>query len=94
MIHYLRLSQIHERLSDIEYELQCGFSAEVETNLMAEQTALKEEKSQLEKEADDYRAGYDAGWEFHMGSGYNASDESVTRSRHWLNGFNQAGEDS
>lgn len=52
-----------------------------------------------EQQEQDYRDGYDAGWEFHMGSGelHEAPDEihfDDERRSHWMAGFTDAGLDS
>ena len=93
MIHFGRHMQILDRLKDIEHELDCGFSAEVETNLYQEQKELKEEQARLNAEEKEYREGYEAGRAYHM-DGVPMKDEWLGRFGFFRQGFDAAGQDS
>lgn len=86
-----RMDEIRERLAEIEHELSCGFSAEVETNLYNEQAILERELEVLEH--DEYWEGYRAGVEFHIDC-VPMKDEWLDRSGAFSRGFDQAGQDS
>ena len=93
MIHYNAISRIEDRLREINSLLECGFSAEVETNLYQEQRELNDEVERLRAEQEEYRDGYEAGQQFHM-DGVPMKDEWLGRSDMFHQGFTSAGEDS
>lgn len=92
MIHYQRIDEIADLLHAMEDDVDDHSSAEVTVNRIVERLKLENELKKLKKEQEEYRDGYDAGREFHMGGVMR--DEWRGRWGAFRRGFDAAGDDS
>lgn len=94
MIHYKEIADIKDRIHTIESDLGYYDPIGPERDEMeAEILELQTDLARLEKEAEDYREGYEAGRQFHM-DGVPMRDEWQGRFGMFSRGFDDAGADS
>jgi len=94
MIHYQRLAEICEEIKEKQFGIMYGnLDDEDINNYQSDIQALEDEQRELETEQEEYREGYQAGVEFHMGSGV-MRDEWQGRFGKFQEGFDAAGQDS
>lgn len=93
MIHYERIQEIADQLHAMENDVDDHLSTEATVNRIVERLSLENELKKLKQEQEDYRDGYDAGREYHMGDGV-MRDEWLGRFGAFRRGFDAAGDDS
>jgi len=94
MIHYQRLAEIQEEIQEKQLAIMIGdLDDEDIQNYQSDIQALEDEQRELEAEQEEYREGYHAGMEFHMGSGV-MLEEWRGRTDKFQEGFDAAGQDS
>ena len=94
MIHYQAIADLKDRIDALQGDrgYYCP-GPEKDAEMVQEIQDLEEELKKLEKEADDYREGYEAGRDFYM-DGVPMKDEWAGRGGQFYRGFTAAGDDS
>jgi hypothetical protein len=94
MINYQAIEEAEAEIREKQDEINYGnLDEETVQNYESDIVALEDELKGLKQEQEDYREGYDAGQEFHMGSGV-MRDEWLGRFGKFRAGFDAAGQDS
>lgn len=102
MIHYAEIAAIEEEIKFLEHDINlitefAGCVEGLDTELINLHTTLSSRQDDLQAlitQQDSYRDGYDAGIEFHLGSGLRGEPSVHHSYVHWQQGFSQAGDDS